>query len=150
MAAGARGERVNRWRVLLAPVRVRVTAAATLVALVGAVIGALVFLAQLRSGIEHELLSSGAQQADAMVAQLGAGASPRDVVASGKNDIVLQHEVLLDPPSHMGHGKRFGPEPTVVESEVMATLLADIMDKNPDQKMQLANARASFSVSGKH
>jgi hypothetical protein len=71
-------------------------------------------------------------------------------VQSGKNDIVLQHEVLLDPPSHMGHGKRFGPEPTVVESEVMATLLADIMDKNPDQKMQLANARASFSVSGKH
>jgi hypothetical protein len=31
----------------------------------------------------------------------------------------------------------------------MATLLADIMAKNEDQKMQLANARASFSVSGK-
>jgi len=71
-------------------------------------------------------------------------------VQSGKNDIVLKHEVLLDPPTHMGHGKRFGPEPTVVESEVMAALLADIMEKNPDQKMQLANARASFSVSGKH
>jgi hypothetical protein len=71
-------------------------------------------------------------------------------VQSGKNDIVLKHEVLLDPPSHMGHGKRFGPEPTVVESEVMAALLADIIDKNPDQKMQLANARASFSVTGKH
>ena len=71
-------------------------------------------------------------------------------VQSGKNDIVLKHEVLLDPPSHMGHGKRFGAEPTVVESEVMAVLLADIMDKNPDQKMQLANARASFSVSGRH
>jgi hypothetical protein len=70
-------------------------------------------------------------------------------VQSGKNDIVLKNEVLLDPPSHMGHGKRFGPEPTVVESEVMANLLADIMEKNPDQKMQLANARASFSVSGK-
>jgi hypothetical protein len=71
-------------------------------------------------------------------------------VQSGKNDIVLQHEVLLDPPSHMGHGKRFGPEPTPVESEVMANLLADIMEKNPEQKMQIANARASFSVSGKH
>ena len=69
-------------------------------------------------------------------------------VQSGKNDIVLQHEVLLDPPSHMGHGKRFGHEPTVVENEIMASLLADIMEKNPDQKMQLANARASFSVSG--
>ena len=71
-------------------------------------------------------------------------------VQSGKNDIVLKNEVLLDPPSHMGHGKRFGPEPTPVESEVMANLLSDIMEKNPDQKMQIANARASFSVSGKH
>ena len=71
-------------------------------------------------------------------------------VQSGKNDIVLKNEVLLDPPSHMGHGKRFGPEPTPVESEVMANLLADVMEKNPEQKMQIANARASFSVSGKH
>jgi hypothetical protein len=70
-------------------------------------------------------------------------------VQSGKNDIVLQHEVLLDPPTHMGHGKRFGHEPTIVSDEVMAVLLADIMAKNPDQKMQLANARASFSVTGK-
>jgi len=71
-------------------------------------------------------------------------------VQSGKNDIVLKNEVLLDPPTHMGHGKRFGPEPTIVEDEVMAALLADIMAKNDDQKMQLANARASFSVTGKH
>jgi len=69
-------------------------------------------------------------------------------VQSGKNDIVLQHEVLLDPPTHMGYGKRFGPEPTVIDDEAMATLLADIMAKNPDQKMQIANARASFSVTG--
>jgi hypothetical protein len=69
-------------------------------------------------------------------------------VQSGKNDIVLHHEVLIDPPTHMGHGKRFGPEPTVVSDEVMAALLADIMAKNPDQKMQLANARATFSVTG--
>jgi hypothetical protein len=69
-------------------------------------------------------------------------------VQSGKNDIVLKNEVLLDPPTHMGHGKRFGHEPTVVEDEIMAALLADIMAKNPDQKMQLANARASFSVTG--
>ena len=71
-------------------------------------------------------------------------------VQSGKNDIVLNHEVLLDPPTHMGHGKRFGHEPTIIGDEVMAVLLADIMEKNPDQKMQLANARASFSVTGKH
>lgn len=71
-------------------------------------------------------------------------------VQSGKNDIVLKNELLLDPPTHMGHGKRFGPEPTIVEDDgVMATLLADIMAKNDDQKMQLANARAAFSVSGR-
>lgn len=69
-------------------------------------------------------------------------------VQSGKNDIPLKTEVLLDPPTHMGYGKRFGPEPTVVDDEAMSVLLADIMAKNPDQKMQLANARASFSVTG--
>jgi hypothetical protein len=69
-------------------------------------------------------------------------------VQSGKNDIVLKHEVLLDPPTHMGYGKRFGPEPTIVEDEPMAALLSDIMARNPDQKMELANARAAFSVTG--
>src|SRR5882762_7619484 len=44
-------------------------------------------------------------------------------VASGKNDIVLKHEVLLDPPTHMGHGKRFGAEATIVDDDgVMAAL----------------------------
>ncbi len=69
-------------------------------------------------------------------------------VQSGKNDIPLKNEVLLDPPTHMGYGKRFGPEPTIVDDEAMSVLLADIMTKNPDQKMQLANARSSFSVTG--
>jgi len=69
-------------------------------------------------------------------------------VQSGKNDIPLKNEVLLDPPTHMGYGKRFGPEPTVIDDEAMSVLLSDIMAKNPDQKMQLANARASFSVTG--
>lgn len=69
-------------------------------------------------------------------------------VQSGKNDIPLKTEVLLHPPTHMGHGKRFGPEPTIIDDEAMSILLADIMAKNPEQKMQLANARASFSVTG--
>jgi hypothetical protein len=69
-------------------------------------------------------------------------------VQSGKNDVVLKHEVLIDPPTHMGYGKRFGPEPTVVDDEAMAALLTDIMAKNPEQKMQLANARAAFSLTG--
>jgi hypothetical protein len=69
-------------------------------------------------------------------------------VQAGNNDVVLQHEVLIDPPTHMGYGKRFGPEPTLVDDEAMAALLGEIMAKNPDQKMQLANARASFSLTG--
>jgi len=70
-------------------------------------------------------------------------------VQAGKNDVVLENDLVLDPPSHLGHGKRFGPEPTLIGDEAMANLLADIMAKNPKQKMQIANARAIFSVSGK-
>ncbi|HEX4681356.1 MAG TPA: hypothetical protein VH277_01535 [Gemmatimonadaceae bacterium] len=69
-------------------------------------------------------------------------------VQSGKNDVVLKNEVLIDPPTHMGHCKRFGHEPTVVDDEAMAALLTEIMAKNPEQKMQLANARAAFSLTG--
>jgi hypothetical protein len=69
-------------------------------------------------------------------------------VQSGKTDVVLQHEVLIDPPTHMGYGKRFGAEPTVVDDEAMAALLGDIMARNPEQKTQLANARAAFSLTG--
>lgn len=66
----------------------------------------------------------------------------------GKNDVVLAHEVLIDPARHMGYGNRFAPEATVVESEVMGTLLGDIMAKNPDQRNELAKIRSSFSVTG--
>jgi len=71
-------------------------------------------------------------------------------VQAGKNDIVLENDLLLHPPTHMGHGKRFGPEPTLIDDGAMATLLADIMAKNPNQKMQIANARAMFSVTSHH
>lgn len=69
-------------------------------------------------------------------------------VQRGADDVVLEHEVLIDPPTHMGHGKRFGHEPTVVDDEAMATLLADIMAKNPGQRSALARVRSSFSVTG--
>ena len=60
-------------------------------------------------------------------------------VQSGKNDIPLKNEVLLDPPTHMGYGKRFGPEPTVIDDdEIMARLLADVMAKNAGQRNELA------------
>jgi hypothetical protein len=69
-------------------------------------------------------------------------------VQQGDDDVVLQNEVLLDPARHMGYGNRFAPEPTQVESELMATLMADIMAKNTDQRNELAKIRSCFSVSG--
>lgn len=69
-------------------------------------------------------------------------------VQQGKNDVVLKNELLLDPARHMGHGKRFSPEPTIIDDEPMATLLADIMGKNPEQRNELAKVRSSFSVTG--
>jgi hypothetical protein len=69
-------------------------------------------------------------------------------VQSGKDDVVLQHELLIDPARHMGHGNRFSPEPTIVDDEAMATLLGDIMEKNPEQRHELAKIRSTFSVTG--
>jgi hypothetical protein len=69
-------------------------------------------------------------------------------VQQGQNDVVLKNELLLDPARHMGHGKRFSPEPTVLDDEMMGTLLGDIMAKNPEQRNELAKIRSSFSVTG--
>jgi hypothetical protein len=70
-------------------------------------------------------------------------------VQRGADDVVLEHEVLIDPPTHMGYGKRFGHEPTLVDDEAMATLLADIIAKNPGQRNELTRLRGSFSVTGR-
>ena len=69
-------------------------------------------------------------------------------VQRGKDDVVLQNDVRIDPARHMGYGKRFSPEPTLVDDEAMATLMGDIMAKNKDQRNELAKVRSSFSVSG--
>ena len=64
-------------------------------------------------------------------------------------DVVLKNEVLLDPVRHLGLGKRFSPEPTVVNDDVAAAVLEDIMAKNPDQRKELSAIRSIFSVSAK-
>ncbi len=64
----------------------------------------------------------------------------------GTDDVVLKHELRLDPGRHMGGGKRFSPEPVVIDDEMMATLLGDIMETNPEQRNELAKIRSSFSV----
>lgn len=69
-------------------------------------------------------------------------------VQQGTDDVVLKNEVLIDQARHMGYGNRFAPEPTFIDNELMGTLIADIMAKNPDQRTELAKIRSSFSVTG--
>ena len=62
------------------------------------------------------------------------------VIFDGR-DIPLAHEVLIDPPRHMGYGKRFGPEPVLFEDETARNLIEDIIAKNPEQRDQLWGIR---------
>ena len=69
-------------------------------------------------------------------------------VYNGSNDVILGNELLIDPATHMGYGKRFSPEPTIIDDELMGTLLGDIMGKNPEQRNELSKIRSTFSVTG--
>jgi hypothetical protein len=62
-------------------------------------------------------------------------------VMDDKDDVMLENELLIDPPSHMGYGKRFSPEATVIEDDAAKQLLNDIIEKNPDQGAQLKAIR---------
>jgi hypothetical protein len=63
-------------------------------------------------------------------------------VMDDKADIMLGNELLLDAPSHMGYGKRFSPEPTVIEDDAAKQLLNDLIEKNPDQRAELKAIRS--------
>jgi hypothetical protein len=63
-------------------------------------------------------------------------------VMDSKADLILPHEVRIDPDRHMGVNKRFGAEPTVVDDPPAASLLADILKANPELRMQLGDIRA--------
>lgn len=62
-------------------------------------------------------------------------------VISDKDDVVLENELLIDPPSHMGYGNRFSPEPTIIEDDAAKQLLNDIIEKNPEQRAKLTAIR---------
>lgn len=62
-------------------------------------------------------------------------------VMNNRDDIILGHELLIDPPTHMGYGNRFSPEPTVIEDDAAKHLLNDIIEKNPDQRAPLTAIR---------
>lgn len=63
-------------------------------------------------------------------------------VLDSKADLILPHEVRVDPTRHMGMNKRFGHEPTVVDAGPATDLLADILKANPELRLQLADIRA--------
>jgi hypothetical protein len=53
-------------------------------------------------------------------------------IVHGSVDIILPDALVLDGARHMGHGKRFGAAPTLVDDDgIMVTLLEDVMKKNP-------------------
>ncbi len=81
---------MSRWSLHLTDVRVRVTAIATLAALVVGVLGCLLFLGSLRNSLERGLVTSGSQEVSSIEAQLRAGETLDEVVVTGKNDILVQ------------------------------------------------------------
>jgi hypothetical protein len=66
-------------------------------------------------------------------------------VQNDKNDVVLQHELLLDPARHMGHGNRFAPEPTMSRATSWRRWHANIAAKNPIRRALTRSAAASPS-----
>lgn len=63
-------------------------------------------------------------------------------VQDDQDDIVLDHALLLDPARHMGYGKRFSAEPTIVtDDDVARRLLDDAIARNPEQRDALAALR---------
>jgi signal transduction histidine kinase len=88
---------------VLAPVRVRVTVVAAGAFLVAATIGSLLFLRVLDRSLEAGLIATNEQDIANLVAQLANGASARQVVITGGNDVVVQ---LVDANNTVlaGHG----------------------------------------------
>ena len=52
-------------------------------------------------------------------------------IVGGGADVVLPNPLLLEASKHMGHGKRFGAEPTVVDDEMALVILGDVLARNP-------------------
>ena len=59
----------------------------------------------------------------------------------GDADIVLKHPVLIDEVRHLGFGKRFGAEPTIIHDETARVLFEDVIERNPEQRAELIALR---------
>ncbi|HVT37778.1 MAG TPA: hypothetical protein VHE78_01915 [Gemmatimonadaceae bacterium] len=62
-------------------------------------------------------------------------------VVFNRTDLVLKNEVLIDPIVHLGAGKRFSAEPTVVGNAPIRALLDDAIRKNPERRPELEAIR---------
>ena len=71
-------------------VRVRVTAAAVLVAVVVGVVGAAVFVALLHRDLERSLVESVRQQVETIDAQLAGGSTPHQAATTARDDVITQ------------------------------------------------------------
>ena len=67
-------------------------------------------------------------------------------VEYGGEDVVLRHEVILEPGRHMGFGQRLSPEPTEIGDEVALALLDDIIARNPEQSTELERIRSQVKA----
>ena len=68
-------------------------------------------------------------------------------VQFGQVDAVLPSPVLLEPAKHMGHGKRFSAEPTVIDDEMAVVILGDMLVRNPDLRDKLKKIRDAIGHS---
>ena len=62
-------------------------------------------------------------------------------VMHDKADVMLENEMVITPASHMGYGKRFSAEPTIIDDEPAQQLLKDIAKKNPNERAELKAIR---------
>ncbi|AHG89805.1 hypothetical protein J421_2268 [Gemmatirosa kalamazoonensis] len=62
-------------------------------------------------------------------------------VLDDQADVVLAHPVLIDETRHLGYGKRFGAEPTIIQDETARVLLEDLIERNPEQRAELIAIR---------
>ena len=53
------------------------------------------------------------------------------------SDIILENPILIEPERHMGLGKRFGAQPTIVGDEPMLAFLQEAAAKNAAQSHAL-------------
>lgn len=68
-------------------------------------------------------------------------------IVHGSTDVVLPDPLVIDQARHMGHGKRFGAAPTLVDDDgIMITFLEDVMKKNPGTASALISVRQKLKA----